>query len=356
MAYIRKRGDSYQAQIGQGDSRKQKTFKTKWEAERWALSPEEVNETAYTMPLPDAVVTADSRATMRTVLQRYLDEVIPTTADPKKHATEIAFFMANVSWMDIPLHKLTSKHLTLWRDQRYEKRSAKTVHTNFTLFKTALNYDEQTDALELFRKVVLKPITERFVARLESDEQARLLKAANTAQSRYLPHLIIFAIETAMRRGEMLKLEWRMVDLERSKLHLPASITKTAKPRTIKMSPHCKQALLTMRALDEAGKLVYRKNPRFKTDEGKQMVFPITPDGLRKTFETARAKAGLDYLHWHDLRHEGCSRLFEKGLTVTEVQSVSGHNTIEELSRYSHANQNSIEEKLAGEQTNEYAI
>ena len=209
MAYIRKRGNSYQAQIGQGASRKQKTFKTKWEAERWALSPNDVHVTPHTMPLPEAIVTADSGATMRTVLQRYLDEVVPTTADPKKYATEIAFFMENVLWIDIPLNKLTSKHLTLWRDQRYEKRSVKTVHTNFTLFKTALNYDEQTDAVELFRKVALKPITERFVARLESDEQARLLKAADTAQSRYLPHLIIFAIETAMRRGEMLKLEWR---------------------------------------------------------------------------------------------------------------------------------------------------
>jgi len=337
MPYVRKRGNSYQAQVGQGDFRITKSFKTKKEAQIWGLKQEQNQEQDNQL----------SASTMKSVLQKYLDEVVPTTANPLKYKWEIEA-LKRVSWADIPFNRLKSSHLTEWRDERYLRCSKKTVHTNFVQFKTALRYAKEDAALELFRSISLKDVPQRFVPRLERDAEQRLLSAADTSKSRYLPHLIIFAIETAMRRGEMLKLEWMMVDLERHLIHLPAEITKTGLPRTIVMTERCEQALLAMRELNDNDKLVYRKNPLFKTNRGAMYCFPITIDGLRKTFGTARAAAGLDYLHWHDLRHEGCSRLFEKGLTVPEVQAISGHRTPEELSRYSHHSASSLQQKMRG--------
>ena len=146
----------------------------------------------------------------------------------------------------------------------------------------------------------------------------------------------------------MLKLEWPMVDFKRKVINLPGRITKTGKPRTIPMSVGCEDALVALRELVAAGKAVYRLNPRFKTGEGKLRVWPVTIDGLRKVWMTCRIKTNMEHLHWHDLRHEGISRLFELGLTVPEVKSVSGHATFEELERYSHATASQVMSKLRG--------
>ena len=146
----------------------------------------------------------------------------------------------------------------------------------------------------------------------------------------------------------MLKLEWPMVDFKRKLINLPGRITKTKKPRTIPMSHKCEAALLAIQALVAAGDAVYRLHPFFKTAWGKLRVWPVTIDGLRKVWSTCRANTGMEHLHWHDFRHEGISRLFELGLTVPEVKSVSGHATFEELERYSHATASQVMSKLRG--------
>ena len=74
----------------------------------------------------------------------------------------------------------------------------------------------------------------------------------------------------------------------------------------------------------------------------------MTIEALRKVWTTCRIKTGMEHLHWHDFRHEGISRLFEFGLTVPEVKSVSGHATFEELERYSHATASHVMLKLRG--------
>ena len=60
-----------------------------------------------------------------------------------------------------------------------------------------------------------------------------------------------------------------------------------------------------------------------------------------------RVKAGFKEIRFHDLRHEAISRFFEKGLTIPEVASISGHSTPQMLFRYAHADQSKIAEKLA---------
>lgn len=57
-------------------------------------------------------------------------------------------------------------------------------------------------------------------------------------------------------------------------------------------------------------------------------------------------RAGIEDLHFHDLRHEAISRLFELGLTAPEVASISGHKTVGQLFRYAHASQASVRQKL----------
>ena len=72
----------------------------------------------------------------------------------------------------------------------------------------------------------------------------------------------------------------------------------------------------------------------------------MTGNAVRLAFEHLRTRAGLADLHFHDLRHEGISRLFEKGLNVIEVSTVSGHRDLKMLKRYSHLRASDIVARL----------
>ena len=131
--------------------------------------------------------------------------------------------------------------------------------------------------------------------------------------------LIVLAIETAMRRGEMLDLQWQHVDLVRCVAHLP--LTKNGDSRDIPLS---RRAIAILKGL--------------KADKGRDAdrVFPVSGNSIRLAFEHLRVRAQMDDFHFHDLRHEGISRLFEKGLNIAEVSAISGHKELRMLMRYTH--------------------
>jgi integrase len=75
-------------------------------------------------------------------------------------------------------------------------------------------------------------------------------------------------------------------------------------------------------------------------------VFATTAEAVKLSFARAVERAGIDDLHFHDLRHEGVSRLFEKGLNVMEVASISGHKTLQMLKRYTHLSSDQLLAKI----------
>src|SRR5665647_213193 len=74
------------------------------------------------------------------------------------------------------------------------------------------------------------------------------------------------------------------------------------------------------------------------SDKGRDAdrVFPLTGNSICLAFEHLRVRAGMDDFRFHDLRHEGVSRLFEKGLNIAEVSTISGHKELRMLQRYTH--------------------
>ena len=131
--------------------------------------------------------------------------------------------------------------------------------------------------------------------------------------------MIIFAIETAMRRGEILALGWSEVNLERRSVTILES--KNGHSRTIPLTP---TAYALMHSLD-----------RGEDDR----VFPVTKNALKMAWGRMMTLADIDDLRFHDLRHEAVSRFFEMGLTVPEVASISGHRDMKMLMRYAHASE-----------------
>jgi integrase len=164
--------------------------------------------------------------------------------------------------------------------------------------------------------------------RLLSCEEQRLswfFKSRNQELSTIL-HL---ALETAMRQGELLSLRWENIDLQQGIAHLP--MTKNGTSRDVPLSSKARTLL--------------REMPSFGPVAGP--VFSYTSNGLKSAWRTAVIALGIDDLHFHDLRHEAISRLFELGtLNVIEIAAISGHKSLNMLKRYTHLNATHLVRKL----------
>ncbi|WP_371810782.1 site-specific integrase [Ruegeria sp. HKCCD7318] len=161
--------------------------------------------------------------------------------------------------------------------------------------------------------------------RLQAGEWPRLMQACDQDRNKLLRPLLVLAVETAMRRGELLAMEWRYVDLQRCTALLPK--TKNGHARTVPLSPVAVETLLAMS----------RNHDR---------VFPLSGDCVRQGFDRLRRRAHAEDLRFHDLRHEAISRLVEHGLSLIEVQQVSGHRSLQMLQRYVHLQTDDIVAKL----------
>src|SRR5262249_15605795 len=129
--------------------------------------------------------------------------------------------------------------------------------------------------------------------------------------------LILFAIETGLRRGELNRARWGHIDVERRVMVIPES--KNGHRRTVPLS------MQAVAILARAGQ-----------GSGDDLVFGLKAESMTQSFRRACRRAGIEDLRLHDLRHEATSRLFEKGLSVMEVATITGHKTLQMLKRYTH--------------------
>lgn len=214
----------------------------------------------------------------------------------------------------------------------------------------------------------------RRVRRLEADvldphgkllrpgEERRLLSAANP----WMQRLIIAALETGCRRGELLKLQWRHVDMARGRIHLPADITKTDEGRTIVISGRLRAVLEMVRTNVVTGKDHDATAFVFGNGAGEPVGSPKkawetivlrahgvkpawiacrTGKGRRLSPECRQQLAAID-LHWHDLRHEAGSRWIEAGWPIHHVQQMLGHADLKQTSTYLNATLSGIEDSM----------
>jgi integrase len=159
--------------------------------------------------------------------------------------------------------------------------------------------------------------------RLQPGEETRLFTACREARNRWLLPMVQLALDTAMRQGELRRLRWEHIDLHRRTAHLPD--TKNGEARTVPLSS---TAVAVLRALPRA----------LHCD-----VFPgVTTEAVERSYMRAIRRAGI-----HDLRHEATTRLFEKGLNIMEVASITGHKDLRMLRRYTHLKAEDLARKLS---------
>jgi addiction module HigA family antidote len=196
-----------------------------------------------------------------------------------------------------------------------------------------------------------------------SDAELRAIIAADDSKNKVLSAVLQLALETAMRRSELVNtLEWRHVDLDARVAHLPD--TKGGVPRNVPLSA---TAIALLRGLPEPHKgHVFEVRTRTTARGQQHRTSGIKPDGVTLAFARVRKLARAAYekkcketgeepnpeflmnLRFHDARHEATSSLFEKGFNPMEAAAVTGHKDLKTLMRYTHLNASKLAHRLDG--------
>jgi integrase len=150
---------------------------------------------------------------------------------------------------------------------------------------------------------------------LTPEGEARLLQHATNPQ--WLRPLLITALHTGMRRGEILRLKWEDVDFPRRLLRVERS--KNGEKRGIPMSAVLTDTLRETKVRRISGR-----------------VFSISERSLRVAFETAVERAEIENFHFHDLRHTFATRLVQNGVDLYKVKELLGHKSLTMTMRYAH--------------------
>lgn len=180
-----------------------------------------------------------------------------------------------------------------------------------------------------------KPRT-RFLSR---DELARLLEACRESESPDLYLAVVLAVTTGARRSELMGLKWRDIDLAQRVLRVRTETANAVKGGTRSL-PIPEQAAVLLESRRQQQHQARRVVPLKAADDG-ELVFPSKvsrkqPIDLRKPFETALKRAGIEGFRWHDLRHSAASFLAADGASLLEIGTVLGHKQAQTTRRYAH--------------------
>ncbi|MBC2385359.1 site-specific integrase [Pseudomonas sp. WS 5096] len=278
-------------------------------------------------------------ATLDVALQRYRLEV----SILKKGYVQETYRLEQIRRTDLakkPVRDITSKDIASYRDMRLSEINARTrktlspatVRLEMSLMSNLFDIARiewglcEKNPVKDVRKPKSPPGRDR---RLTPREERLILRYCHQHSNEQLYSIVVLALETAMRQGEILKLEWQHINLKNQIAHLPD--TKNGTKRDIPLS---------LKARDMLIRLGVRSHGK---------VFGYTSNGLKSTWRFMLIKIGIQDLHFHDLRHEACSRLFELGtLDVMEIAAISGHKSLAMLKRYTHLRANKLVRKLEG--------
>lgn len=157
---------------------------------------------------------------------------------------------------------------------------------------------------------------------LTPEEEKRLLEASPV----YLRNIITVALNTGMRKMEILSLDWEWIDLENNIITIPQTNTKSKKIRRIPISTVLRRTLLEQKLISGGSRFV------FPSENSKNGHI----SWLTRSFATACRHAGIERFRFHDLRHTAATRLVESGVPLHAVAKLLGHSTVKITERYSH--------------------
>lgn len=340
MATFRQRSGNWQVRIRrQGHPDVVKTFKARQDGERWARAVERELDLGSYVHNGEA-----ERMTLSDLLVRYGKEVSPRHKGHREALWKIGVILRD-RIAKYSLVALTPMRVADYRDRRLQIVSGATVRHELNIISAAYGVAAREWGIPVTNPVsqIKRPPAARERKRRVS--QAEIEAIIRHSKTRELPDFLRLAVATGMRRGELVGLRWQDIDLNRRLAHL--SDTKNGEDRIVPLSGEALAVLKSMPRMIDGH--LFSLEPR-----GFSKAMRKTVVRARRAYEEECAVSGVapdpDFLcdlRLHDTRHEAVSSLFERGLDVMEVASISGHKTLSCLRRYTHMRAERLAQKLA---------
>ena len=304
------------------------TFERKTDAKEWA------KQTETNMRQGRHFKTAEAKKhTVGELIDRYLREI------EKKNLKRFVDVKPLLGWWkgEIGVYLLSDASRALIVEQRdkllntkgrnVERRSNSTVNRYMTALGNA--FTVATNEWEWMEENPMRKISKLSEPRgrvrfLDDEERERLLEACKASTSPYLHTLVVLALSTGARQGELLNLRWSDIDWQRCVITLHD--TKNKERRLLPLAHYA------LHLMEEHNKV------RNITSD---LVFPspthpMKPWDSRSAWLSALKKANIQEFRFHDLRHSCASYLAMNGASLAEIAEVLGHKTLQMVKRYAH--------------------
>lgn len=307
-----------------------KTFRHRSDAEKWARKTEAAIER------DDAgLTTQGQRHTLNDAVQRYRDERLPELSPgaQETYDAHLRYWCGKLG--HLKLSELHPDRIAACRDElRTSGRKPSSCNRYLAALAAVLTravkhwHWLQSNPVAQVAKLAENNARKRF---LTEPELARLLTACRESASTDLLPVVLLAIGTGCRRGEILRLRWRDVDLAAGLFTLTE--TKNGDSRTLPIPAAVLPMLRERKAAADRAAVVPLQDDRFLFPS---RVSARQPADIRTSWQNAVKAAGLGDFHFHDLRHSAASFLAMEGASLREIGEVLGHRCTQTTRRYAH--------------------
>lgn len=260
------------------------------------------------------------------LMERYLSDHSKINKAPKSYENDKNYIrhMAKI-FSGLTLDKITPKLISEYKNKRFtEGAKPATLQKELICLSHAFNLaikEWEWTTVNPVQKVKIPNPHNEIDRWLTFEEQERLLKACHDRQ--WLKEVIVFALNTGMRQGEIVNLMWSDVDLFRKTAILHK--TKNKEKRTVPLN----QTVIDM--LKDKSKVVSIKGCVFTQNGTKS-----TKREIQRQFSTALKRAKIDNFRFHDLRHTFATRLAQASIDIYTIAKLLGHKDIRMTQRYAH--------------------
>jgi integrase len=326
MATIRQRGnsvansDKWNALVRKEGVNISKTFLKKSDAIKWANEQEVLIEQG----LYRSKISLHS-ITLAELLDRWTNEVLIH----QKSYSNYQYFVKTIIRVlgEKSLAEITPQLLVKYRDTRLKQVANQTAKHELSIIRRAFKKGIEWGYCSSVPYVAMPSLKGQARTRRLTAIEMQLLLSTAKANDEYLYHIIMLLKSTAMRRGELAKINHSDIDLTQRLITL--TDTKNGDNRIIPLS---------LAATESVNYLIKNRNNDHLLNWQKEW--------LTIKFIALCKSIGIENFRLHDLRHEAVSSLFEKGLNSIEVSTISGHKDMAMLRRYAHINPSTLLSKI----------
>ena len=224
----------------------------------------------------------------------------------------------------VTIDEVTGRKRTRIRKRiKTRPRKVASVKREMATLRAILNFAVSNDWLDQNPFTKLKGIVsisaETQRDRILSIEEEERLLAACTGQQAHIRSIVICALDTAMRKGEIFKMKWNDVRLDSGEIFIPLTNTKTDAARTVGMTARLKDELLRL----------WKQS----SQDPEPLVFGIV-SSIKRSWTSVCKRAQPEDFRFHDCRHTATTRMVASGSPHTEVMKITGHSQMKTFLRY----------------------